>query len=173
MEITLTEALRIKNELANTIKTLNYSVHQASFGKTTEDGEVVSQDVEKFEVIEASLIRGLAFSEELHNSISDFNRASSVDKIVRKMQNSKLLLDVYSRSLDKTKPKQNKRFENLGTVRKSIEMVYTPSITSKDMKAKMAAQKAIARDLQSQVEKLNQSKIKVSFEYSDIENLIG
>jgi hypothetical protein len=37
----------------------------------------------------------------------------------------------------------------------------------------MAEQKAIARDLQSQVERLNQSKIKVSFEYSDIENLIG
>jgi hypothetical protein len=173
MEITLTEALRIKNELSNIIKTLNYGVHQSSFGKTTEDGEVVSQDIEKFEDVEASLIRGLGFSEELHNSISDFNRASSVDKIVRRMQNSKLLLEIYSRSLDKTKPKTNKRFENLGTVRKSIEMVYTPSITSKEMKAKMAEQKAIARDLQSQVEKLNQSKIKVSFEYSDIENLIG
>jgi len=173
MEITLTEALRIKNDLSNTIKTINYSVNQASFGKTTEDGEVVSQDVEKFEVVEASLIKGLSISEELHNTISDFNKTSSVDKIVRKMQNAKLLLEVYSRNLDKTKPKQNKRFENLGTVRKSVEMVYTPSITSKDMKAKITEQKSIVRDLQSQVEKLNQLKINVSFEYSDIENLIG
>jgi len=173
MEITLTEALRIKNELSNTIKTLNYNIHQSSFGKTTEDGEVVSQDVEKFEIVEASLLRGLGYSEELSSKISAFNKESLVDNIVRKMQNAKLLLDIYTRNLDKTKPKINKRFENLGTVRKSIEMVYTPSISSKDMKARISAQKALVRDFQSQVEIINQSKISISFEYSDIESLVG
>lgn len=173
MEITLTEALRIKNELSNTIKTLNYGVHQSSFGKTIEDGEVVSQDVEKFENVEASLIRALGYSEELNGKISEFNRISAVDVTVRKMQNAKLLLDIYSRNLDKTKPKTNKRFENLGTVRKSIEIVYTPTVTAKSMKDRISTQKTLIRDYQAKVEKANQTKISVAFEYADLESLVG
>lgn len=173
MEITLTEALRIKNELSTTIKTLNYGINQSSFGVLTEDGEIVSEDKEKFVDVETSLIKGLGFSEELNQAIASFNRTSSVDSIVRKMQNSKLLLDIYTRNLEKTKPKKNKKFENLGTVRKSIEVIYTPSVSSKDMKDRMAKQKSLYRELQSQVEKLNQSKISISFEYADLESLIG
>jgi len=173
MEITLTEALRIKNELSNTIKTLNYGVHQSSFGKTVEDGEVVSQDVEKFENVEASLIRALGYSEELNGRISEFNRTSAVDVTVRKMQNAKLLLEIYTRSLDKTKPKTNKRFENLGTVRKSMEIVYTPTVTAKAMKDRISTQKSLIRDFQSKVEKANQTKISVAFEYADLESLVG
>ncbi len=173
MEITLTEALRIKNELSNSIKQLNYSIHQSSFGKTVEDGEIISQDVESFENVEASLIRALGYSEELNGKISEFNRISAVDVIVRKMQNAKLLLDIYNRNLDKTKPKTNKRFENLGTVRKSIEIVYSPTITAKSMKDRITTQKAIIRDYQTQIEKANQTKISIAFEYSDLESLIG
>lgn len=173
MEITLTEALRIKNELANTVKKLNYSINQASFGVLTEDDEVVSEDKENFKDVEESLIKALNYSEELNNKISDYNKTSTVDSIVRKMQNAKLLLEIYTRNLEKTKPKKNKRFENLGTVRKSVEIVYTPSISSKDMKQKMSEQKTIVRELQTKVEQLNQSKISLNFEYIDLENLIG
>lgn len=173
MDITITEALRIKNELSNTIKTLNYNIHQSSFGKTTEDGEVISQDVEKFENVEASLIRALGYSEELNGKISEFNRTTGVDTIVRKMQNSKLLLDVYTRNLEKTKGKTNKRFENLSTVRKSIEIVYTPTVTAKSMKDRISTQKSKIRDYQSKIEKENQNTISLTFGYSDLENLMG
>lgn len=173
MEITLTEALRIKNELSNTIKTLNYSIHQSSFGKTIEDNEVVSQDVETFESVERSLINALNYSEELNSKIAEINKTLGVDSIIRKMQNSKLLLEIYSRNLDKTKPKTQKRFENLGTVRKSVEITYTPAITSKDMKERISSQKSKIREFQSQVEKANQNKISINFEYSDLESLVG
>lgn len=173
MEITLTEALRIKNELSNTIKTLNYGIHQSSFGKTYEDGEIVSQDVETFENVENSLIKALEYSEELNGKIADFNRTVGVDVTVRKMQNAKLLLDIYSRNLDKTKPKTNKRFENLGTVRKSIELTYTPTVTAKAMKDRISAQKTKIRGFQAQIEKANQTKITIGFEYSDLESLVG
>ncbi len=172
MELTLTEALRIKNEISNTIKTLTYNIHTSSFGETTEDGEVISEDKEKFYIVETSLLKALKYSEELNNTISSFNKENEVDVIVRKMQNAKLLLDIYTRNLQKTKPNKQKRFENLGTVRKSIEIIYVPDITSKNMKEKMSQQKSLVRDYQSQVEKLNQNKIEVSFGYNNLENLI-
>lgn len=173
MEITLTEALRIKNELSNAVKELSYGVHQSSFGNTTEDGEVISEDKESFLDVEDRLIQALGYSESLNNSISSFNKDCGVDSTVRKMQNAKLLLDIYSRNLQRTKPTKTKRFENLGTVRKSVEIEYTPLVSSTDMKGKISRQKAIIRDLQSQVEKSNQSRISVEFSYADIESLIA
>ena len=72
MKITVTEALRLKNEVSNVIKTLNYSIHQSSFGETTEDDEIISQDKDKFQEVETALILGLSYSEELNNSLSKF-----------------------------------------------------------------------------------------------------
>ena len=173
MEITVREALRIKNEVSSAIKTLNYKIHSASFGVIKEDGVVTSRDEDSFLDIEKSLIKGLTYSEELNNSISIFNKKLNVDTLVRKMQNSKLLLEVYTRNLGKTKPTINKRFENLGTVRQSIEVVFSPYISSKDMKEKISKEKKIIREIQSEIEKLNQNTINVNFEYSDIESLIN
>jgi len=172
MELTLTEALRIKNEISNTVKTLQYKFNSCSFGVTTEDGEVTSRDTDSFNDVEASLILALSYSEELNNKLSAFNKESGVDVIVRKMQNSKLLLNLYVNGLQKTKPNKQKRFENLGTVRKSIEIEYKPFISSKEMKERISVQKGLTRDFQSQIEKINQNKISVNFEYSDIESLI-
>lgn len=171
MNVTLTEALRIKNELSTTIKTLSYKVQISSFGVTVEDGEVTSRDEDKFNDVEKLLLNGLSFSEELNNRISDFNKEFGIDKLVRKMQNAKLLLSIYTNSLSKTKATTQKRFENLGTVRKSIEVVYTPSVTSTSMKTKISDEKSNIRDLQSKIEKLNQKVIAISFDYDDLESL--
>jgi len=171
MELTLTEALRIKNEISNTIKTLSYSIHQASLGVTREDNQITSPDIDTFIEVEESLIKGLGYSEEINNAISRFNKESHVDVTVRKMQNAKLLLDIYMRNLSRTKPKTQKKFENLGTVRQSIEVVYTPLLTSKEMKERISTQKNLVRNFQKEVEAANQNKINVGFSYKDIESL--
>lgn len=174
MEITLTEALRLKNELSNAIKTLNYGINKASLGDTFEDKKVISpEDTEKFSDVEDRLINALNYSEELNNTISSFNKDNGVDGLVRKMQNSKLLMDVYTRSLPRTKPNKQTKFENLGTVRQSIEISYVPYVSSKDMKEKISKQKLLTRELQAKIEKLNQSKITLTFDYSDLEKLIS
>lgn len=172
MEITLTEALRIKNEISNAIKTLQYGIHSSSFGTTSEDGQVVSEDKDKFNDVEASLIKGLKLSEQLNATISGFNKDAGVDSIVRKLQNEKLLLGIYIQNLQRTKPTKSKRVETVGNTRQTIEMEYTPYVSSKDMKERMSKCKSNIRDFQSKVEKLNQSKIEVDFSYTDIESLV-
>ncbi len=172
MELTLTEALRIKNEISTTIKTLQYKALTASFGVTLEDGEIISKDADLFENVESSLIRALGYSEEINYKLSKFNRESSVDNIIRKMQNSKLLLGIYNTSLPKTKPTKQKKFENLNTVRKSVEIEYKPSVSSRVIKEKISEHKGLIRSYQSEVEEINQNKISVNFTYADIESLI-
>ena len=171
MEITITEGLRLKNELSSTIKNLTYKTYSASFGVTLEDNEITSKDVELFNDVEETLIKALSYSEELNNKLAAFNKETLVDALVRKMQNSKLLLNIYTSSLPKTKPTKQKKFENLGTVRKSVEIEFKPTVTSTVIKEKISEQKNITRELQSEIEKLNQKQISVDFEYKDIEDL--
>lgn len=175
MVITLTEALRLKNEISNSIKTLQYTInHNASLGTTTEDGENVTEDKEKFVAVEERLIKALSYSEEINNKISSFNRTSGVDDIVRKLQNTKLLLQVYNSVLPKSKPNKNTRFENLGNgTRKSITVVYTPEVTSKEVKDKISNVKNAIRDLQAKVEQANRNNVDLTFSYGDVENLIA
>lgn len=172
MEITVTEALRIKNEISAAVDKLKYNINNASFGVTTEDGEVISDEKEKFGEVEEKLIKALTLSEEINSVIAAFNQSSEVPNTVRKMQNAKLLMEVYSRNLQKTKPNKSKRFENLSTVRKSIETVYTPSVSGKELKNRISSQKTLVRNFQSKIEQANQLTVKVSFEYADVENLI-
>ena len=171
MEITITEGLRLKNELSSTIKNLTYKTYSASFGVTLEDNEITSKDVDLFNDVEETLINALNYSEELNNKLAKFNKESGVDSIVRKLQNAKLLLNIYTSSLPKTKPSKQKKFENLGTVRKSVEIEFKPTVSSTEIKEKISNQKVISRKLQTEIEQLNQNKISVNFEYQDIENL--
>lgn len=171
MEITLTEALRMKTEISSVVKTLTYTLNYASLGDTKEDGEVISQNDNVFSDVEEKLINALNYSEELNDTISSFNRTNRVDSIVRKMQNAKLLLNAYNNALPKTKPSTQKRFENLGTVRKSVNIEYVPLVSSSTMKNSISSQKETIRTLQTDLERLNQGTINVSFTYSDLENL--
>lgn len=171
MQITLTEALRLKSEISTVVKNLSRQINSASLGITKENDVIISRNDIVFADIEDALIKGLNYSEELNNSISSFNKDNKVDAIVRKLQNAKLLLDIYTINLPRTKPTKQNRFESFSTERKVVEIVYTPSMSSKDMKEKILSQKAITRELQTQVEKLNQQEIEVSFTYEDIEAL--
>lgn len=172
MEITITEGLRLKNELSATIKNLTYKTYTASFGDTLEDGEITSKDADKFNDVEETLIKALTYSKELNDTIAVYNKISGVDSIVREMQNAKLLLSIYSASLPKTKATKQKKFENLGTVRKSIEIEFKPSVTSAELKEKISKQKNIVRELQTQIEKLNQATLNIDFGYEEVESLV-
>ena len=146
MKLTLTEALRIKNEISSIVRTLNYKINSCAYGVTTEDGKITSRNDDSFIDVENALIKALNISEEINDKISDFNKVSGVDSIVRKLQNHKLLLKTYEGNLQKTKPTNHSKFENLGTVRQNIEVKYEPLISSNDMKVRINAEKSKIRE---------------------------
>ena len=176
MNITITEAMRLKNEIAKTVNTLNYEVRQAPLGITKEDDVVLTNETDgnKFNDAMTRLIKALSISEEINNSLSAFNRDNKIDMKVRAMQNQKMLYDIYEKSLPKTKAMKTSRMENLGNgVRKAVKVEYTPIMTSSVIKSKINEYKTSYRTLQSDVEKLNASIIELSFSYEDVENLIS
>jgi hypothetical protein len=171
MEITITEALRLKSDLSKIVNTLKNKIRYSSFGDNFEDDQKTSKDEDKFVDVETLLITSLSYSEELNNSLSDYNKDKQVDKLVRKMQNAKLLLEVYESSLSKTKATSQTTFVNLGTSRQSVVHKFVPTVTSKEIKTRISLTKDLVRQYQSKVEELNQGKLTLSFNYDNIEEL--
>jgi len=173
MKITVTEALRLKNEIAGTVNSLNYAANTAQCGIVKEDDTVTSEEQEDFTTIFNRLNKALGYSAEINNTLSHFNRETGIDGKVREMHNEKMKLQILTHILPKTKPSTTNRFENLGNgQRKGIKVTYTPTIKSVDVKQMMAQAKTNMRTLQTEIEKLNQKEIELSFEHSDIESLV-
>lgn len=173
MKITVTEALRLKNEIASIVNTLNYASNTAQFGVVKEDETVVSEEKDSFTQVFGRFNKALDFSAEINNALANFNRETGIDAKVRAMHNEKIKHQILSSALPKTKPTNTTRFENLGNgQRKAIKVTYTPTINSNEVKKLMAQSKTNMRALQTEIEKLNQKEINLSFEHSDIESLV-
>lgn len=173
MKISVTEALRLKNEISKLVQDLQYKLHACTMGTNFEDGVEISTNDNSFVEVNASLVQALKFSEEINNTLSNFNRENKVDNIVRKLHNAKLLFDAYGRLLSQTKEKKHSKWENLGDgQRKQVEIRYVPMITGSEMKKLINEQKKIFRDAQKAVESLNMKEIEVSFSYDDLGSVI-
>ncbi len=175
MKITVSEALRLKNDLSRTIKSIQSETYRAPLGLTKEDDQIISDegDVKKFEEAVIRLEKSLLFSEEINSKIAAFNKTHQVDNKVRSMQNNKLMLSIFENALARTKPMKTTKFENLGNgTRKSIKVEYVPSVTSTEVKSKISHFKTKYRTAQNEIEVLNQGTIELSFSYEDLETLM-
>ena len=173
MKITVSEGLRLKNEISKIVKNLEYkSKTEIVLGQTIEDG-VVSTDNNDyhFENIYPKLEKALDYSEEINNKIANFNRENKIDAKIRKFHNLKLKKDVLEYLIPYSKPKITNKWTTVGNTRKKIVIEYKPSVNSKDLKKRVKEFKKEIRAIQVYVEASNNKKIELSFEYSDIDNL--
>ena len=174
MKITISEALRFKNEISNTVNKLNSETYRAPLGITKESDVVVSNEADSTKFIEgiSRLEKALSFSEEINSKIASFNRENKIDDKVRSMHNNKLLMAVYENALPRTKATKTNKFENLGNgVRQTISVEYIPTVTSVDVKSKISHYKTKYRTIQNEIEILNQNSLELSFSYEDVEAL--
>lgn len=172
MKITLTEALRVKNELSKIITDTQYKVRYSEFGSTSENGSIISGDNQHFPELELTLVKALNLSQTINNTISDFNKESGVDKLVRALQNDKLFLKLYTDNLEKFKAKSSTKFQNLTASREEIKVVYEPYVSLTTAKARISEFKTKIRNNQNKIEALNTTVIDLPFEYSDVEGLL-
>lgn len=171
MKITVSEGLRLKNEVKQLINTLTYEVRQQPIGLNYENDILTSneEDKNKFSDSFSRLEKLLNISLEINSKLANYNRVTGIDDKVRKMQNIKLLGDVFKTILPKTKPSKTNTFHNVGNERKQVTIEYKPILTGKEVKEKEGELKKQYRELQNEIEKLNAGEIEVSFTYEDIE----
>lgn len=173
MEIQVIEALRLKNEISNYVRDLEFHAKNSIVVGHTYEDDVIATNGGGFDYKDTleKLEKALKFSEEINGKLADFNRVNYIDDLIRQKQNLKMLKEVYESILPKTKPTASNSWVILGEVRKQVLTEYRPLLQSKEIKEKIKIYKNSIREIQTKVEKLNQKTIELSFEYQDVDNL--
>ena len=105
-EITVAEALRVKNELAGLVSELQQKVAYASCGDTYEDGVLTSKkNAGSVTEVLPLLEKALSLSHAVHSTLARFNNAQTdLADSVRKLENVKVLQRTLSSILLKSEP---------------------------------------------------------------------
>lgn len=173
-KIQITEALRLKKEIANYYNGMIYKLnHNLYLGKTyIDDVEQTNLIVNKTPFLDGinHLIQISLFSEEINSKLAEFNVKSGISDLVRCRENVKLSIDVINKYIEKSKPVVN---ENI-TITSSGEKIktvtkYVPSITEDVLKEQQLSYNKLIREYQNKIDKLNQKTITLSFDFDDFE----
>ena len=171
MQVTITEALRIKNEVSTIIGQLQSHIGSVNFGKIMDGGKEICNENVSFPEYLIQLNKALSISQEINDGLAEFNVESGISSLVRQKSNCELLIRVYESAISMIRQPVSRRHEIVGAVRMEIETVFTPFLTKKEIKELIKACKATIRKIQQDIDMHNAETINFSFEYSDIENL--
>jgi hypothetical protein len=188
MKVTVSEALRLKNEISKKITALagaftptksgRYSFMESSptaevsHGVTTEDGEVVSSSSAITSVeLELKISKLYDLSQKINSVLTLFNAQSGVSDAVRERQNTLSLLLMYELFSKNSVPTANAKFEVVGAERKKITVAFRPHLTQDHIALKVAELKNKIRSLQQVVDVANGQQLEIPFEYSDLEGV--
>jgi len=174
MKITVVDALRLKKEISEKVRRIQEYINYGSeslYGIHYQDGEEMTDNVLKFDKLLDLLETAFSYSEEINNKISDFNFNNTITHKVRRIQNFKYGISVLEKSLNFLNNKVSKSFQVIGNERKLVVSTFKPCMDKKTVKGLIKSLKTDIRELQKEIDKLNNEEIEVSFDYDDVESL--
>jgi len=172
-EITVAEALRVKNELAGLVSELQQKVAYASCGDTYEDGVLTSKkNAGSVTEVLPLLEKALSLSHAVHSTLARFNNAQTdLADSVRKLENVKVLQRTLSSILLKSEPTTTTSFSALSNARVKVNVEFKPFFSKSELKARLKSLKTEQRELQNKVDTLNSHTISLQFELEELEEL--
>lgn len=171
--ITVAEALRVKNELARLVTELQQKVAYASCGDTYEDGVLTSKKTtgtvkELFPLLK----RSMELSFATNSVLARFNNVkSSLADDVRSLENNKVLQRVIGSILVKSEPSTTTTFSVLNNARIKVNVDFKPFFTKTELKSMLKELKVQQRTLQNGVDIMNSHTISLPFELEELEEL--
>lgn len=176
MELTVNEALSLKNEVQELVNDLFHRLNMSSsigYGETYEINQLVEgySSEERFSSVYSMLSTALEFSLELNNVISTFNIDAGISGKVRQINNNEKRIGVLRKALSYSNPKETSRWQMVENKNTLVKVEYRPYEDVDDLKAKIKVLLEENRELQSEIYTLNGETVEVSFDYSDIEEL--
>lgn len=168
MKVTVTEAMRLKNEISRAIQVLQASMFAVNMGVVTESGQEVINDTKPFPEYLTNLQHMLDISEELNSKLAMFNVVSGISDKVRSKANYQMLIQVFEQALSQYKPARSSKYEVVGAQRVEVVSTFSPFMSKVAVRSEIKICKTKMRELQQEIEKLNTKEIEFSFEYDDI-----
>jgi len=172
MKITVSEALRLKNEISSSICQLQSKSRYASYGVTKEDGieKQAKSDIITFPDYLKLLEKAFGISEQINSKLAELSVRTKISDMVRHKANLLALKQTLEFAALNSTSNAQIRHETVGAQRVAITTTFEPFMTKKDIKAKIKALKAEIRTIQSMVDAENAQQIELPFEYDDLED---
>lgn len=169
MKVTVTEALRLKNEISTMVSALQSSIGASEYGITYEGDKLVTdEDREKFQDVYDQLSKILVISQGINSVLAKYDVESSVSDLVRESKNKELLIRVLTQALQ-YKDNTSTSYQVVGNKRVEVKTHFIPHLSSKEIKLRITSLKKALRDIKSQIDKKNAATVELSFEYEDLE----
>lgn len=176
MNVSVTEALRIKNQLACQVNAIRMQSSNIQYGESQENGKegdvkVGEQTGLKFNDYMVTLMEILDYSHRINSILAKFSVESGIADAVRLKANSEIILHDYETAMERSTSKKSVRHEIIGTVRTPITSVFVPYNTKVFLKGQIKIVKETIRKCQSLIDQKNGQSIELPFDYDDIEAL--
>lgn len=170
MKVTITEALRLKNEISTMVRNTETNISSSEFGVSFQDDKPVSvsEDKEKFTHVYDQLTKILTISQLINSALAKYDVNTSVSDLVRESKNKEMLIRVLTNAL-RYKDSTQTSYEVVGNKRIAVKTHFIPHLTSKEIKQRITSLKKALREIKGQVDKKNSAMIELSFEYEDLE----
>lgn len=174
MKITVTEAMRLKNDLAKIIAKLNNS-YTYSCGKTLVNGIDTGEGQDKDDVILylARMEKALEMSQNINSLLARFNVESGVADAVRCKSNILLMIAIMENVLRSSVPCLTKEHRSVGDTMTVVTTEFHPTMRKCDIKERLNALKARERTILAQIDAANLQTIEVPFSYEDVDQVKG
>ncbi len=172
MKLTVTEAMRLKNEISQEIGRLQYTRRGVSYGTSTEND--IRVDDESLTTIVEHMERSnklLVISAEINNVLDKFNKNNDISLMVRRMKNNQFMLSMYDSALNNAVAKDVKRREKMDNNFVTVVTKFEPYLKKSAIRQILKTLKADNRELQSKIDKMNAQSITLNFDYKDFEDL--
>jgi hypothetical protein len=186
MNVTVSEAMRIKKEIATEIQNIETGIYYSvssrlkrahvdnvSYGVRYEDDTLMMDEgkvcietkIEEFQKL-------LSMSEVVNTVLANFNHDNEIGSMVRSRQNLALMLKFYDQqvmanSVPSVKSEKDKDSGKITVVR------FDPILSKSDIRTEVKNIKKSMRELQSQIEALNSKKVDLPFTFDDLDSVIG
>lgn len=170
MKITVTEALRLKNQIATVVGQVMHE--NTSYGLTTVDS-VVTETGEQLTIMAHldRLNKVFAISQAVNSALAAFNVTSKISDNVRRKSNIAFLVQVLENTMRMSDEKSSQHHENVGDTRVVVKTAFKPYLTKTAIKDQIKVLKAEERQLMADIDKANTTLIELPFEYEDVEAL--
>jgi hypothetical protein len=170
MNVTVTEAMRVKNQVSQKVQEIQSQAHQVQYGVMKEGDAIIGeQDTKKFEDFLQALNGIYSISEKINSILARFNVESGIADAVRQKANLTSIQNYLESAIAQSATRKSTGWQMVGTQRTAVTQIFTPYMTKSELKAKVKAVKGEIRKLQSLIDSKNSEEIDLPFEYEDID----
>lgn len=175
MEITVNEALKLKNEISTYVRKMSSVMQRGvSFGDVHVfvDGEDQTSDGYELKFTEAydAFHSLLSYSENINSVLATFNVENNISDLVRRKQNIVLLINMLENAQQHSEPWKKKSTENVAGVGKvTKEESFEPDMSQEQINSKISQLNEELRHIDSTIFDRNVTKVRLNFNYDDLE----